>query len=222
VSPRRSRRDDRAVAEVAVELLEHAEGQASPWRIYGRLLLAQMILFAVFAVPGLTTLAIGDMEMFMQSGPPVLDGRPVAVTAGHDKTARVWDLATGEELTALTDHTGPVHAVACTSLNGRPVAVTAGILDTVRVWDLATGEQLNTFTGQTNWVRAVACTVLDDHPVAVTTGDDETARVWDLATGDKVAVFDFRGIGAVAFGSGGELIIAAGWDLIVFDRIARH
>jgi len=47
-------------------------------------------------------------------------------------------------------------------------------------------------------------------------------RVRDLATSEDVAVFDFRGIGAAAFGPSVELMIAAGWDLIVFDRTARY
>ncbi|MFJ1767862.1 hypothetical protein ACIOD2_46600 [Amycolatopsis sp. NPDC088138] len=55
----------------------------------------------------------------------------------------------------------------------------------------------------------------------VVAASDDTARAWELATGEEVAVFDFRGTGAAAFGSDGELIVSAGWDLIVFDRITR-
>ena len=70
----------------------------------------------------------------------VLEGRPVAVTAGADATVRVWDLATGTPIgDPLTGHTGSVEAVACTVLEGRPVAVTAGGDYAVRIWDLAAG-----------------------------------------------------------------------------------
>jgi WD40 repeat protein len=152
-----------------------------------------------------------------------LDGRPVAVTAGHDSIARVWRLPIDTvHSPAASGHSAGIVAEASSVLDGRPVAVTAGLDGTVRVWDLATGEQLTTFTSHIGWVGAVACSSLNGRPVAVTTSNDDTARVWDLATGDEVAVFDFREIGAAAFGPNGELMIAAGRDLIVLDRIARH
>lgn len=73
-----------------------------------------------------------------------------------------------------------------------------------------------------NSVEAVACTNLDGRPIAVTTGRDNTARAWDIATNAEMAIFDFRAISAAAIRSSGELMIAAGWDFIVFDRTARH
>ncbi|MET9002064.1 WD40 repeat domain-containing protein [Amycolatopsis sp. NPDC004169] len=151
-----------------------------------------------------------------------LDGRPIAVTTGYDETARVWDLATGGEIATFTRHQHWVAAVACTRLSNHPVAVTASYDDTARVWDLATGNQITTFTRHTDSVLTVACTNLDGRPIAVTTGRDNTARVWDIATNAEMAIFDFRAISAAAIRSSGELMVAAGWDFIVFDRTARH
>lgn len=66
------------------------------------------------------------------------DGTPVAVTTGHDRTVRLWDLRTRTPLgDPLHGHTGWVLAVACTTLpDGTPVAVTTGHDSTVRLWDL--------------------------------------------------------------------------------------
>ena len=58
------------------------------------------------------------------------------VTASDDKTARIWDLATGESL-ALVGHTDEVWN-AQFSADGRTVA-TAGKDGTLRLWDAATG-----------------------------------------------------------------------------------
>ncbi|MGW3955943.1 hypothetical protein ACWEKM_34670 [Streptomyces sp. NPDC004752] len=48
-------------------------GAAEPaWRIYGRLLKAQLVLLAVFAVPGLGIVLAVDPRLFAQSGPALL------------------------------------------------------------------------------------------------------------------------------------------------------
>ncbi|MER6251816.1 hypothetical protein ABT224_10635 [Streptomyces sp. NPDC001584] len=115
----------------------------------------------------------------------VLDGRAVAVTAGGDGTARVWDLAAGEQIGQMLElYRGPVNAVAATVLNGRPVAVTAGDDGTARLWDLATCEQIGDhLVSAYSDVWAVATAVPDGRPVAVTSEAEGPLQVIDLADG---------------------------------------
>ncbi len=108
-----------------------------------------------------------------------------AVSGGSDGTLRIWDLATGKQLHALTGHHGRVEAVAISADGQR--AVSGGSDGTVRIWDLATGKQLHTLTGHGDWVQAVA--VSADGQRAVSCGDDGTVRVWDLDTGEEYARF---------------------------------
>ncbi len=157
----------------------------------------------------------------------MLNDRPVAVTGNSDQTVRVWDLTTSTITTTVVPSVGHIHPampMACTMLNDRPVAVTVtgNSGPTVQVWDLATSTTITTLIGHTDTVNKVACGTVEGRQVAATASYDETVRVWDLATGEEAAVFDLRGVGAVAFGAGGVLVIAAGWDLIVFDRVARR
>jgi WD40 repeat protein len=67
------------------------------------------------------------------------DGRRI-VTASRDKTARVWDAATGACLMVLEGHEWDV-STAAFSPDGRRI-VTAD--KTARVWDAATGGVLST------------------------------------------------------------------------------
>ncbi|MGI3197860.1 WD40 repeat domain-containing protein [Streptomyces sp. GLT-R25] len=93
--------------------------------------------------------------------------RTLAVTTSRDRTARVWDLATGEqEGEPLTGHTGQVWAVATTVVDGRCVAVTAGEDHTVRTWDVtaARGDGGRLRAGHTGSVLAVATAVCDGVP----------------------------------------------------------
>src|SRR5262249_51210557 len=62
------------------------------------------------------------------------------VTAGWDRTARVWDVATGRRLASFEDHGG---ALAGGRLRPpRAPVVTTALDDKTRVWDGATGRLL--------------------------------------------------------------------------------
>ena len=130
----------------------------------------------------------GHTEAACAVATTVLDGIPVAVTAGNDATLRVWDLATHRQLgSPLAGHTDAIWAVATTVLDGRAVAVTSSDDSTLRVWDLAAGTALGApLTGHTAGVETVTTTLLDGRPVAVSGSWDQTVRVWDLGTGRQL------------------------------------
>jgi hypothetical protein len=145
-----------------------------------------------------------------------LDGRPVAITASLDRTARVWDLATGQAIATFTGHTNRVEGVATTTLDGRPVAITTGWGPTALVWDLSTGQATTTLTGHTSIVKGVDTAIVDGRPVAITTGLDGTALVWDLATRRAAATLTghaqaVTGV-ATTILDGRPVGITTGWD----------
>ncbi|GAB3977281.1 hypothetical protein GCM10029978_066570 [Actinoallomurus acanthiterrae] len=96
-------------------------------------------------------------------------------TGSHDGTVWVWDLATGEGVSAQCEQ---VRSVAY-SPDGTQLTVVEKDL-TVRLWDLATGQE-TTLTGHEDPVTAVAHSPNGSH---VATGDDSGAvRVRDLSGG---------------------------------------
>jgi WD40 repeat protein/serine/threonine protein kinase len=115
------------------------------------------------------------------------DGRKV-VTAGWDNTARVWDAATGQPLTApLRHHRGVTHAAF--SPDGRALVTVGGVVDppgtVAQVWDVATGMPLTPPLG--NERRVLYAAFSPDGRALVTAEANGVAQVWDAATGQPLA-----------------------------------
>ncbi|MDI7276330.1 MAG: protein kinase, partial [Anaerolineae bacterium] len=115
------------------------------------------------------------------------DGR-CAVSAGWEKSLRVWELGSGECRCTLEGHKDWVTSVAL-SPDGRYVA--SGSRDnTVRLWELATGECLHILKGHRGDVDAVAIT--PDGRYVLSSSKDRTLRLWDLESGQCLYTFEGR------------------------------
>src|SRR5262249_18199029 len=99
------------------------------------------------------------------------------LTASRDTTARLWDIATGQQIQQFVGHndlvTDAIFGI------GDQVVITVGADTTVRVWDVATGEELRRFEGHTDWVNSVD--VSPDGLSIITGSNDLTIRRWQLA-----------------------------------------
>jgi hypothetical protein len=96
-------------------------------------------------------------------------------SASDDKTVKVWDGATGQEVLTLKGHTGPVASVAF-SPDGKRLA-SASFDKTVKVWDAVTGQETLTLQGHTDAVLSVGFSP-DGQRLASASGD-KTVKVWE-------------------------------------------
>ena len=108
------------------------------------------------------------------------DGTLLA-TASYDKTARLWEFASGREVARLA-HQGPVTAVAF-SPHG-PYLATASEDATARLWEMPGGREV-VHLAHTGEVRQV--TFSPQGAYIATTSADRTARVWEVPSGREVA-----------------------------------
>jgi actin-like ATPase involved in cell morphogenesis/sugar lactone lactonase YvrE len=131
-------------------------------------------------------------------------------TGGRDKTARIWDRASGQQLLSVS-HDGIVRAVAF-SPDSRWLA-TGSDDKTARIWDAAGGRELLR-VNHDDFVRTVAFS--PDGRWLATGGDDKTARIWDAADGEELFKVSHDGwVKGVAFSrDGGRLATAS-------DKTAR-
>jgi WD40 repeat protein len=132
------------------------------------------------------------------------------VTAGADRTARLWESSTGRELQVLRGHTDMVSAVAFSSDGA--LIVTGSNDSTARVWQAANGDIVTEMRGHTGSVRNVSFSL--DNKLVATSSDDGTARIWQARTGEEVNVL--RGhtgvVNSAVFNSNGSSIVTASND----------
>ena len=127
------------------------------------------------------------------------------VTVGTQKTAKVWDVETGELLLRLAGHRRQIGYGVAYSPDGRWIA-TGAFDGTAKVWDAHTGREVRTLlmdpergyvmTGGSDVVSRLR---FDDKGGRLITGGSyREARIWDLATGQVVKAFDSGGLGVIA------------------------
>jgi hypothetical protein len=109
------------------------------------------------------------------------DGRQL-LTAGWDRTFRLWDIATGRELVKWTgEHNGAkMHGVAFLPDGRRALSCCSEDL-LVRLCDLTDGHTIRTYRGHSQGVWHVV--VSRDGRLAASCGSESTVFLWDVETG---------------------------------------
>ena len=140
------------------------------------------------------------------------DGRRLA-SVSDDKTAKLWDTATGREILTLKGHQDQVWSAAF-SPDGQRLA-TASLDKTARVWDVATGRELLTLRGHQGSLSSVAFSP-DGREVA-TSSDDKTAKLWDATSGKELLTLRGHqdGLSSVAFSPDGKRVATSSQDKTV-------
>ena len=132
------------------------------------------------------------------------DGRTV-LTASDDKTARLWDAATGMVLQRLT-HEDTVGSVSF-SPDGRTVVTVSG--RTAWLWDAATGKELQRLTHE----GRVDDASFSPDGRTVLTLSDKTARLWDAASGKELQQLKHNTqVYAASFSPDGRAVVTSSVD----------
>jgi WD40 repeat protein len=106
----------------------------------------------------------------------------LVVTASRDRTARLWNAATGKATVTLQGHGGQVYWAEF-SPDGKRV-VTASSDKTARLWNAETGKTIVSLDGHDSDVYQASFS--PDARYVVTASADKTARLWNVETGKTI------------------------------------
>lgn len=139
-------------------------------------------------------------------------------TASFDKTIKIWDAATAQEVRTLTSHTDVVRRVVF-SPDGQQLASVSND-KSVKLWDVASGQELRTLTGHSAAVVGVAFS--PDGQRLATTSDDKTVKLWEVATGRDLRTLTghTQAINVVAFSPDGTRLASADLVVKVWDALS--
>ena len=105
------------------------------------------------------------------------------ISAGEDKTARIWDLKTGDLVYPPLEHDSSVNIAAFSPDGSRIITASAG--QTAHLWDAAKGTKIGAPLKHDYEVLYAAFSPQGDK--VVTASFDNHAQVWDAATGQPVS-----------------------------------
>jgi len=137
------------------------------------------------------------------------DGLTIA-SGSADRTIKLWDARSGQELTTLKGHGDEVNSVTF-SPDGRTIASGGG--DEIKLWDARSGQVLTTLKWHRDKVQSVAFSP-DGRTIA--SGGWEEIKLWDARNGQELTTLKGHrdGVMSVAFSPDGRTIASGGGDEI--------
>lgn len=134
-------------------------------------------------------------------------------TASQDRTAKIWDLETGEVIAKLSGHK---RGVWCVKFNpyDKFVATGSGDMD-VKIWSLNDFSAVKTFQGHTNSILKLA--FLTSGEQIASAGADNLVKVWEIKSGECNTTLDYHKekVWSLAVSDDDKTLVSGGGDGVI-------
>jgi hypothetical protein len=137
------------------------------------------------------------------------DGQTL-VGGSNNKTIKIWDLSTGQELRTITGHSDNVK---CLAISPDGQTLVSGSSDKrTKIWELSTGLALRTLTGHSGSV--VSLTISPDGQTLVSGSEDCTIKIWELSTGRELLTLtgNYNPVVSLTISPDGQTLVSAGFN----------
>jgi WD40 repeat protein len=140
------------------------------------------------------------------------DGQTL-VSGSADKTIKVWNLSTGQEILTLKSHLNPINTLVL-SPDGQTL-VSGSADKTIKIWNLSTGQEVRTLQGHSNPVNSLI--ISSDWQTLVSGSADKTIKVWNLSTGQEIRTLtgNFSYVNTLAISPDGQTLASGSADKII-------
>ncbi|MCF2144917.1 serine/threonine protein kinase [Desmonostoc muscorum LEGE 12446] len=133
-------------------------------------------------------------------------------SASDDKTIKLWNLATKEEIRTLEGHSNWIWTIAF-SPDSKTLA--SGSADTkIKLWNLETGKLIRTLEGHTDGVTSVSFSPNGKTLASGSASKDTKIKLWNLETGELIRTLEghTNGVQSVVFSPDGKTLASGSWD----------
>ncbi|KAE8362697.1 WD40 repeat-like protein [Aspergillus caelatus] len=137
------------------------------------------------------------------------DGQTV-VSGSRDKTIKLWDAQTGQQLRTLKGHS---HWVNSVTFSPDSQIIASGSRDkTIKLWDATVGQQLYTLKGHSDSICSVVFS--PDGRTIASGSSDKTIKLWNTKTGQLLRTIEGHSdrVSSVAFSKDSQTVASSSDD----------
>ncbi|ETO05806.1 G-protein beta WD-40 repeats containing protein [Reticulomyxa filosa] len=125
---------------------------------------------------------------------PAFDGGQFLCSGSHDKTVRVWDMDTTEQIQLFDGHSSYVYCVKFSPYHyhkhHRHVICSSSNDKTIRFWDIKHNRQLERFNKHIWGISGIEFSPFNCGQYLCSASYDRTIRLWDIETSNSLHVFN--------------------------------
>ncbi|ETO06054.1 WD-40 repeat protein, partial [Reticulomyxa filosa] len=112
-----------------------------------------------------------------------------------DKTVRVWDVETNQQIRSFNGHSNTVYCVKFSPYhnnnnNNRHVICSSSVDNTIRFWDIKDDIQLQLLNGHKGWIGGIEFSSFNGGRYLCCGSYDATIRLWDVEAYKSLHVFN--------------------------------